>query len=257
MARVAELRGHRERAQRLYTEALNAALNEAPLSRETVAWCRWQLGETAFSTGDYATAEKHYRDALTTFPDYYRALGGLGRVLAARGNLPGALAQYERAVSVLPDPVLVAALGDLYQLAGRTREASAKFALVEQIARISAAGSEPYNRQLTLFYADHDLKPEEAYRQAVRESETRRDLYGADAVAWTALKAGKLPEAQRAMSEALRLGTQDARLFYHAGLIARAAGDKTAARDFLQRALKLNPQFDARHAPIARQALNE
>ncbi len=70
-------------------------------------------------------------------------------------------------------------------------------------------------------------------------------------MAWAALKAGKLTEAQAAMKDALRLGTQDAKIFYHAAMIARAAGDETAARDYLQSALKLDPQFDPLHSAIA------
>ena len=85
----------------------------------------------------------------------------------------------------------------------------------------------------------------------------RRDIYGADALAWTALKAGRGVESRQAMREALRLGTRDARLFYHAGMIADAAGDRMAARDLLRRALALSPQFDPRHAPIARRALGD
>ena len=110
---------------------------------------------------------------------------------------------------------------------------------------------------VALFYADHDLKAEEAYNLASKEYEARRDIYGADALAWTALKAGKLAEAQAAIKEALRLGTQDARLLYHAGVIARAAGDRAAAGDYLRRALALNPQFDPLQVKFAQQALAE
>jgi Tfp pilus assembly protein PilF len=38
-------------------------------------------------------------------------------------------------------------------------------------------------------------------------------------------------------------------------MIARAAGNKTAARDYLQRALKLNPQFDPLQARRAAEAI--
>jgi Tfp pilus assembly protein PilF len=54
-----------------------------------------------------------------------------------------------------------------------------------------------------------------------------------------------------------RLGTREARLFYHAGMIARAAGDQKDARDYLQQALALSPQFDPLQASIARKALEE
>ncbi|MGH9942747.1 MAG: tetratricopeptide repeat protein [Pyrinomonadaceae bacterium] len=257
LARLDQLYGRDERATARYAVALNLALNGVVVRPETVAWCRWQLGEAAFAAGDYAGAEKHYRDALITMPDYYRAIVSLGRVRAAQGDTGGAIAEYEKVVKRLPDPLVVAALGDLYKLAGRDREASAQYALVEQIATLSKLNGALYNRQLALFYADHDLKPEEAYTLARREYDARRDIYGADALAWAALKAGKIQEAQTAAREALRLGTRDAKLFYHAGMIARAAGDQSKAREHLRRALDLNPRFDPLQAPLARKALAE
>jgi tetratricopeptide (TPR) repeat protein len=257
LARMAALMGDNARAEGLYAEALTLAVEAVPPSRETIAWCRWQLGETAFGVGDYDRAEKHYRDSLVTFPDYYRAQAGLGRALAAKGDLNTAIEHYERAVRILPDPVSVAALGDLLQIAGRTKEAEAQYALCEQTAKIGAAGGQLYNRQIALYYADHDLKSGEAYQLAKREYETRRDVYGADALAWAALKAGKIDEARQAAKDALRLGTQDAKLFYHAGMVARAAGDRAAAQDYLRRALKLNPRFDPRQSQVAKQALAE
>lgn len=257
LARLSVLRGHVADAQKHLSQALALALQSSSPSRETVAWCRWQLGETAFSIGDYETAERYYRDSLTTFPDYYRALASMARVRVARNDLQGGMEFYEQAIKRLPDPAFVAASGDLYKLAGHEREAAAQYALVEQIGHLSAASGALYNRQLALFYADHDIEPEEAYANAVKEYEARRDIYGADALAWTALKAGKISEAQSAIKDALRLGTQDAKVFYHTGMIARAAGDKTKARDYLRRALVLNPQFDLLQASFARKALEE
>jgi Flp pilus assembly protein TadD len=151
----------------------------------------------------------------------------------------------------------LAALADLYKLAGRDKDAAAQYSLVEKIGRLNELNGALYNRQLALFYADHDLKPEEAYANASREYAVRRDIYGADALAWTAFKAGKTAEAQTAIKEASRLGTKDARLSYHAGMIARAAGDQKDARNYLQQALALSPQFDPLQALIARKALEE
>ena len=257
LARVDLLRGRRKEAERRYGAALALALSQVPSSRETVAWCWWQLGEFAFMFGDYEAAERNYLESLKTFPDYYRALASLGRARAARGDLPGAIEQYERAVGRLPDPSFLAALGDLYKLAGRDKEAAAQYALVEQIARLGALNGALYNRQLALFYADHDMRAPEAYALAAKEYEVRRDIYGADALAWTALKAGKLDEARAAIKDALRLQTEDARLFYHAGMIARAGGDAAQARRYLERALALSPQFDPLQARIAREALTK
>jgi tetratricopeptide (TPR) repeat protein len=257
LARFDLLHGHSQLAQQRLTNALALALDQVPLQNETIAWCRWQLGEAAFSTGKYEQAERYYREALETLPNYYRALGSMARTRAALNDVPGAIDYGERAVRVLPDPTFVALLGDLYKISGREREANGQYSLVEHIAHLNALNGALYNRQLALFYADHDLKPEEAFTLASNEYKLRRDVYGADAVAWTALKAGKIKEATAAIQEALRLGTNDAKLFYHAGLIAHASGDKNRASNHLKRALALNPGFDPLQARIAHQAITE
>src|SRR5712692_1997649 len=257
-SRLAALRGDPDTAGRSLAKALTLALAMPVPPRETVAWCRWQLGEVEFSIGDYPAAERHDRDALTTFPDYFRAVASLGHVRAARGDLSGAIQQYERAVHILPDPAFVAALGDLYHLAGREKEAVAQYALVEQIGRLASAGGSLYNRQLALFYADHDMKPVEAYAAALKEYEMRRDIYGADALAWTALKAGKIAAAQAAIRGALHQGTRDAKLHYHAGMIALAVGNMDEARRHLRETLAISPNFDpigARNVKAALESL--
>jgi tetratricopeptide (TPR) repeat protein len=244
-ARLAFLMGKVPTSRVSMANAIVFLLDRPTPPLEALAWCYWQLGETDFASGEYEDAEKDYRRSLAAFPGYFRAFAGLARTRAARGDVPDAIRQYKLAVSVFPDPTFVAALGDLYKLSGRDRDAMKQYQLVEYIARLSELSGVVYNRQLALFYADHDLSPAKAYANAVQEFLTRQDIYGADAVAWTALKAGKTAEAQTAIQQALRLGTQDARLFYHAGLIAQAAGDRHVAQQYLQKAKQLNPEFDA------------
>jgi tetratricopeptide (TPR) repeat protein len=255
IGRLLFLQGDTAGAQNHLFRALAFTQNIPVPPRETVAWCRWQLGEMAFSIGDYGVAERYYRESLAGYPEYVQALASLGRVRAALGDLPGAIQPYEQAVRRFPDPTFVAALGDLYHLAGREREAQMQYALVEQIGHLSALNGTRYNRQIALFYADHDQKPDEAFADAVREYQDRRDIYGADTLAWTALKAGKLAEAQKAISAALQLSTRDAKLYYHAGMVAAACGNRKSLRDYLRRALALNPMFDPLQGSRARKAL--
>lgn len=257
LAHLALLRGDTTTAQRRYANALTQATRSSLPSAETIAWCHWQLGEVSMTTGDYTRAERHYRDALGVFADYPHAVTSLARLRAIQGDLVAAIATFEELVRKHSDPIDGAALGDLYKLGGRDRDAQTQYSAVERWSQQSPLHSALYNRHLALFFADHDLKADQAYALARKEYETRRDVYGADALAWAALKAGKLDEAQAAMKDALRLGTEDARLFYHAGMIARAVGDRTAATDFLRRAITLNPHFDLWQARIARQALAE
>jgi len=257
LARLAALHGDVSGSRQHFKNALTLALDLPEPPAETVAWCRWQLGEAAFAVGDYSTAEQQYKESLEGYPEYFRALASLGKTRAAQGDIKGAIEQLEHAVRIIPDPTFVATLGDLYKLDGREAQAAAQYRLVEQIGKINELNGTLYNRQLALFYADHDMKSDRAYENASREYALRKDIYGADALAWAALKNNRVAEAQSLIRSALQLGTQDARLFYHAGMIAKASGNLKQAREYLQRSLTLNPQFDPLQAAIARKALAE
>jgi hypothetical protein len=57
------------------------------------------------------------------------------------------------------------------------------------------------------------------------------------------------------MMEALKLGTKDARLFFHAGMIHHRLADYEKARYYLRRALATNPHFHILHAEAAERTL--
>lgn len=62
-------------------------------------------------------------------------------------------------------------------------------------------------------------------------------------------------EAERYMDEALRLGTRDASLFFHAGKIQEALGRLHAARWYVRQAIEINPHFSILHSKDARRTL--
>jgi tetratricopeptide (TPR) repeat protein len=95
----------------------------------------------------------------------------------------------------------------------------------------------------------------EALELARRERAARSDIYTCDALAWALFKKGRLKEAEAAAKEALRLGTRDARIHYHAGMIHQALGDRAQAARHLKLALEINPAFDVLQADRAAQAL--
>ena len=99
------------------------------------------------------------------------------------------------------------------------------------------------------------MKLAEALELAKKELEVRQDIYAYDLLAWTLYKNNQPQEALAAMTEALRLGTQDARLFFHAGTIHLRLGDVAEAKTHLQRALATNPHFHIFHADMARRTL--
>ena len=224
---------------------------------ESIAWAQWQLGVEHFAVGDLQAAETQYLEALKSYPNYYRALAALAQVRAAQHRAEEAIDLYRNALGVIPFPEYASALGDLYTTLGRREEASKQYALVEYIGRLNTLNRVVYNRELALFYADHDMKLDEALALARLELAIRHDIYGYDLLAWVLYKTGKPEEAVVPMTEALRFGTKDAKLFFHAGMIYRSLGQADRAREFLARALSTNPRFHLLHAPLAERTLME
>jgi tetratricopeptide (TPR) repeat protein len=222
---------------------------------ESIAWAEWQLATEHWNLGRLEAAEAGYQAALATYPRYHRALAGLGHVRLAQARFTEAVALYREAIGVVPQPDYVVVLGDVLTKMGRAEEARRQYELVEYIGRLSELNQVLYNRELASFYLDHDMKLDAALTLARRELDVRRDVYAQDLLAWALHKNGQPGAARAAMTEALRLGTRDARLFYHAGMIERALGDVGAATRYLRRALETNPHFHPLHADEARRAL--
>jgi Tfp pilus assembly protein PilF len=55
----------------------------------------------------------------------------------------------------------------------------------------------------------------------------------------------------------MALGTRDARLYYHAGMIALQLDNEAQAREYLEQALEINPHFSVLYADEARTTLEE
>jgi tetratricopeptide (TPR) repeat protein len=218
---------------------------------ENIAWSLFELGGYFFQSGHLPEAESTYQKALTPYPGYYRALAGLARVRVAQGRYDEAIGLYQRALAVVPFPEYAAELGDVYTKILRPEDAKKQYELVEFIGYLSAINKLLYNRELALFYADHDLKLKESLRLAQKELEVRQDIYTWDALAWALYKNGKLQEAAEAMSKALGMGTESAMLFFHAGMIYDGLGEKEKAGDYLRRALATNAHFHIFYADVA------
>ncbi len=253
-ARVSYLRslhGDAEGAIQAMTVAVKAS---DPNDPEGIAWCRVHLGDELMNAGRHAEGELEYDKALLIFPDYPLGLAAKARARVRSGDLQKALELYERAQNRTPLPDTAVALGDLYAKLGRTEDAKRQYDLVEFIERNSAA-SGTYSRQLAMLWADHDVNLDRALTIVQRERSLRQDIFTCDALAWALFKSKRLDEAKKSMEEALRLGTRDAKIFYHAGMIYDAVGEQAKASKFLKLAFAVNPTFDLLQAEQARQAI--
>jgi len=255
LAALADVHGNTQQALGLMERATRVAQDSGDYG-ESLAWYAYQLGELNFRAGRIDVAESHYRAALAVFPGYPLALGGLAKARAAEGDLEAATKLYLRATAMVPLPDLLATLGDVYRVSGKSSLARRQYATVQVIAKLANLKRQVYNRQLAVFYADHDLHLGSARRLALRELRVRKDVYGYDAAGWVLSRAGRCAEALPLARHALRLGTKDPLLYFHRGYAEGCAGNRIAMREWYARALDLNPAFSVRWAPFARVALD-
>lgn len=237
-------------------EAMRAAVEAGGPAAENTEWVRVQLGNLYFATGDLEQAERQYQESLALYPGYVHALAGLGRIHAALGQYDQAIARYQEAIARMPLPEFVIALGELQEAAGRPAEAAKQYELVRAMQQLYQANGMDIDLELALFDANHGQDPAGAVERARAAYARRPDIKAADTLAWALFRAGQLDEARRYADEALRLGTLDPLMLYHAGMIAQAQQDSAAARDYLGRALAPNPRFSPLYAPLAQQALD-
>jgi Flp pilus assembly protein TadD len=113
---------------------------------------------------------------------------------------------------------------------GRQKDAQEQRQLVEFIARLNVLNRILYNRVLVDYYADHDIDHQQALDLAAGEFQTRRDIYGHDALAWALYREGKCKAALPHIVSALRFNTTDSRFYFHAGMIYAALRRNDQAR---------------------------
>ena len=253
-ARVAHLRSLHGDSKGAIEMLTLAARTADPLDKEAQSWCLVQLGREYFKTGDFARAEKIYDEALMNFPDYHLALFEKGVVRAALGDFDGAIKYLSALENRIEHTETTIVLGDIYTRLGDAEKAKRQYELAEQIEKKLAEGD---SHRLSLLWADHDTRLDEALTVAESDYADNKDIYAADIYAWCLYKKGRLKEAKTVIKDALRLETKNALIFYHAGMIEKDLGNKGEARRFLRLALETNPVFDFVQSEKARLALRE
>jgi tetratricopeptide (TPR) repeat protein len=226
--------------------AMQKAIQSAhPQDREGLAWYRVHLGNELLNAGWQVDAEREFDTALQIFPEYHLALAARAKAFLAAGDTDSAVAYYRRALARMPLPEIAIALGNLHAYLGNQTAAERQYQLVDFLERTGGeAFRQAYARQLAIFWADRGTRLDEALALIQQERLTRSDIYTLDALAWCLFKLNRLPEAKQAIAQAMRLGTRDARIYYHAGAIYRGCGDEVTARKYLQQALAIDPVFD-------------
>src|SRR5206468_2126751 len=71
--------------------------------KPNLARAHYNLGSALRAKGDLPGALAAYRKAIALKPDYLEAHYNLGNALLDRGDLPGAVAAYQKAIALKPD----------------------------------------------------------------------------------------------------------------------------------------------------------
>ena len=252
LARWLEINGRNDQARGLLYGALERARGTANLPAEQLAWFHLRVGDLELRNGRLDEAEEAFQAGLRVFPDDFRILAAMARLEAARRRWPEAIRTGERVIGKQLDPGTLGLMSEVFRASGEAEKA-AEYAQVMQVAIDGQRTG--FHREWGLFSLDHQLGVREVLEQARHEVKTRRDVYGYDLLAWALLKNGEVPAARQAMARALRLGTKDALLHFHAGMIERAAGNDSAAEKYLEESLRIAPRFHPLHAGEAEAAL--
>lgn len=233
-AYLRELFGDHEGAVELMDTAYRRT---AETEVEDRAWILTQIAHLSLLTCRTGAAEALLTEALKLFPNYHYALAQMAELRGAQGRLQEAATLRARHVDVAPHPENRYELGVALARAGKAADAEVAFRAFETAARTEMSGWDNANVELIYYYVDHAGRPAEALAIARREAERRRDVRTLEAFAWALQANGRSSEAKTEMDKALAVGIRTATSFYHAGTIAAAAGDETAARKYWEQSL--------------------
>ena len=197
---------------------------------ESSAWTHVRLALYELQAGQKQKASDLISAALALQPDYAPALLARGQMLLAEDKNPEAAASLARAAELNPLPEYRWAQIEALHAAGRTEEAEG---VREQLMQRGAT-DDP--RTYALYLATVGKEVDNALRLAQQEIKVRADVITLDTLAWALRAAGNIEEARTYSERALAEGTEDARLFYHAGVIAAASGHKNEAERWFDKA---------------------
>jgi tetratricopeptide (TPR) repeat protein len=223
----------------------------AELSGVDQAFYQMVAGRFLFEQGDYEAGRRQLESAHELDPKRPGVLYELGRVAAAQGDLEAAAGHLEAAAQLLPDPTTLALLGDVLTARGDEEGAQVQYDTITAIASLDQTA---YRRPIAAAWAGRGFEVERALALATDELAARSDPTTNDVLALALYRAGRLEEAYDAVQ--LAIGPADARIWYHAGLVAASTGHTQEAIHYLETALALNPRFHPLEADEASRLLD-
>ncbi|MBV8587027.1 MAG: tetratricopeptide repeat protein [Verrucomicrobia bacterium] len=197
---------------------------------ESEAWTNVRLAHYEWLSQDLLSATNRLSRALALQPDYPPALLEQGRVLLGLGKTAEAIAVLQKAAARNPLPEYQWVLIEALRAGNRLTEAET----VE--TKLCRHGATDDPRTFALYLATWRENTSLALDLAKAELATRSDIFTYDALGWAYLVNGENTQAWDCAQRAIAEGTQDGRLFLHAGIIASAVGQSERAAFYLEKA---------------------
>jgi tetratricopeptide (TPR) repeat protein len=220
-----------------------------------------KLAESLLAIGNREESREIYQTISRAHPENAEVYYGLGRVLAAGGDLNGSASAYRKACELFPAyGAAHYALALTYRRAGRETESREQFSLYEANKTAVPPSNDPLRRQVTarnLGSVAHirrgaDLaqagriteaiaEQTEALRvdpQAVQAHINLISLYG---------RLGRYEEAANHYRAALALDRRQADLHYNYGVLLLKQGKQQEAESAFEQTLQINPYYVEAH----------
>jgi tetratricopeptide (TPR) repeat protein len=232
------------------TRRIDAALARKP--RDTGLMLL--AGRTYATAGDLSRAETILKKAIEVNPSAFQAYSLLGQLYVRQKKLPQAISEFEHLAKQRPKsvgaPTLVAML---LQAQGKTSEARQRYERVLQTDPRAAVAA----NNLAWLYAEQGERLDTALQLA---QAAKAQLPGRaevdDTLGWVYLKKDLATLAVRSFQESIEKDPKNPSFHYHLGLAYEKTGDPERARQALEQALALNPNFNgADHARKTLQSL--
>ncbi len=213
------------------------------------------LGGALFQKSDLSGAETAFRKAIDLDHNNSDALLKLGQVQAAQGSASQALATYQQSIKDHPGDI------SFYILAGELYESQSSWTQARDMYQkaLSIKPDDPLASNNLAYVilqqggnVDVALSMAQTARRGMPNSSNAADTLG-----WAYFQKGVYQSSIDMFQESLRLSeksgaAEDPTVHYHLGLAYEKANQPKLARQQLERALKISPNFDD-----ARKALSE
>jgi len=248
-----EIHGDHVRARQAMMMASEAGVH----GQENRAWTLYTIGKLYLQEGSLDTAEWIFKGILVERPHYAFALSGIAHVRFFQQKYDEAASLLQQAWNTTPKHTFLEQLATVYRAAGKPQDAEKTIQLV--LKEFTDHEKEGWNvdRKYAAFCLEQNINLPQALERAEREYRSRpNNIDVLDTYAWALFRTGRANDAVPIIERALRMGTRNATMKYHAAQIYNAVGELHKAAALLRESLTINPYVRVQHAPEVDTLLN-